>query len=184
MSSKNIERHIIWSNMDIDFEDWDDDLRSENPNMSDSELYDLMYETNNDYLDDERTNLNVQLSQPIIVIADLGLWNGRRSGYKMIESGNIKDCLYSDTDYTEWYVDKNGDFCAEAAHHDGTNYYVYRTFKDSASCEQVEDLQEKIYSGRATKADIDAVTEPIGTEIAKIYGFDLPREKQSVRIER
>ena len=73
MSSKNIERHIIWSNMNLDFEDWDDDLRSENPNMSDSELYDLMYETNNDYLDDERTNLNVQLSQPIIVIADLGL---------------------------------------------------------------------------------------------------------------
>ena len=32
--------------------------------------------------------------------------------------------------------------------------------------------------------DIDAVTEPIGTEIAKIYGFDLPREKQAVGMER
>ena len=30
----------------------------------------------------------------------------------MIDSGNIKDCLYSDTDYTEWYVDKYGDLRA------------------------------------------------------------------------
>ena len=43
------------------------------------------------------------------VIGDLGRWHGRVSGYKMIDSGNIKDCLYSDTDYTEWYVDKYGD---------------------------------------------------------------------------
>ena len=34
-------------------------------------------------------------------------------GYKMIDSGNIKDCLYSDTDYTEWYADKYGDLRAD-----------------------------------------------------------------------
>ena len=31
----------------------------------------------------------------------------------MIDSGNIKNCLYSDTDYTEWYVDKYGDLRAD-----------------------------------------------------------------------
>ncbi|MBC5727823.1 hypothetical protein H8R91_04660 [Ruminococcus sp. NSJ-71] len=42
-------------------------------------------------------------------------------GYKMIDSGNIKDCLYSDTDYTEWYVDKYGDLRAdESARKDGS----------------------------------------------------------------
>ena len=41
-----------------------------------------MYEINNRYLDDERVNLNIQLDQPILVIADLGLWNGRRPGYQ------------------------------------------------------------------------------------------------------
>ena len=30
-----------------------------------------MYEINGDYLDDERANLNVQLSQPILVVGDL-----------------------------------------------------------------------------------------------------------------
>ncbi len=49
-----------------------------------------MYEINGDYLDDERMNLDVQLSQPILVIADLGLWHGRRMGYKEIPSGNIR----------------------------------------------------------------------------------------------
>lgn len=81
----------------------------------------IMVKSNAENLYDERVNLNIQLSQPIIVIGDLGRWNGRVSGYKMIDSGNIKDCLYSDTDYTEWYVDKYGDLRADAVHHDGTN---------------------------------------------------------------
>jgi hypothetical protein len=182
--SDNNDRRIIWSNMHLDFEDWEEDLRSDNPDMSDDDLYNLMCETNNDYLDDERINLNVQLTQPIIVIADLGRWNGRFQGYRMIDSGNISDCLYSDTDYTEWYVDKDGELRCDAAHHDGTNHYLYRVFKDGIDDEKIEDLQDKIYSGTVTQEDIDAVTEPIGTEIAKIYGFDLPREKQVVGMER
>ena len=86
-----------------------------------------------DYLSDERVNLDVQLSQPIIVIGDIGRWNGRVMGYKDIPSGNIRDCLYADTDYTEWYVDKYGDLRADATHHDGTNHYLYRVFKDGVS---------------------------------------------------
>lgn len=115
-----------------------------NPN-DEHELYEYMVETNSEYLSDERANLNVQLSQPIIVIGDIGRWNGRVMGYKMIDSGNIKDCLYSDTDMTEWYVDRYGDLRADAVHHDGTNHYLYRVFKDNASPEQVERLQEKIF---------------------------------------
>ena len=48
-----------------------------------------MYEINGEYLNDERENLDIQLSQPILVIGDLGMWNGRRMGYKEIASGNI-----------------------------------------------------------------------------------------------
>ena len=42
------------------------------------------------------------VSRPILVIGDLGLWHGRVSGYKEIPSGNIRDCLYSDCDYSTW----------------------------------------------------------------------------------
>jgi hypothetical protein len=134
-----------------------------------------MVEINGDYLDDERMNLNIQLSRPILVIADLGLWNGRRMGYKEIASGNIRDCLYSDTDYSTWYVDKLGDMRCDAIHHDGTNHYLYRAYKDGVREEQIDRLKEKIYGGVATRADITRVTERLGDEIGKVYGWDFPQ---------
>ena len=123
------DRHIIWSDISLDLDDWRESLEELYPGYSDDELYDIMVKSNAENLYDERVNLNIQFSQPIIVIGDLGRWNGRVSGYKMIDSGNIKDCLYSDTDYTEWYVDKYGDLRADAVHHDGTNHYLYRDRK-------------------------------------------------------
>ena len=159
------DRHIIWSNMNLDVDDWregyqefleanelDDDPNDEN------KLYEYMTETNDEYLSDERTNL--------------------------IDSGNIKDCLYSDTDYTEWYVDKYGDLRADAAHHDGTNHYLYRVFKDGVTEAQIENLQEKIYCGRATRADITRVTRRLGDEIAKVYGFSIPKQRTAAELAR
>lgn len=172
-------KHIIWSNYDLDYEDWKDDLEEQYPEMTDNERRELMYEINNDYLYDERTNLNIQLSTPIIVIADLGRWNGRFSGYKIIESGNIKDCLYSDTDYSTWYVDKYGDLRCDAVHHDGTNHYLYRKFKDGTSDTQIENLKGKIYDGTVTRADITRLTTRLGDDIAKVYGWRLPTVQKS-----
>lgn len=69
----NEERHVIWSNYSLDYEDWRDDLEADYPDLSEDERISLMYEINGDYLDDERMNLDVQLSQPILVVGDLGL---------------------------------------------------------------------------------------------------------------
>lgn len=178
--------HLIWSNYDLDYADWKDDLESEHPELSENELIELMYEINGDYLDDERVNLNIQLERPILVIGDLGLWNGRRMGYKEIASGNIRDCLYSDRDidYSTWYVDKLGDLRCDAVHHDGTNHYLYRTYKDGASEDQIDRLKEKLYRGTATRADITRITKRCGDEISKVYGWDLPTRqphKEQVR---
>ena len=175
---------FIWSNYGLDYEDWRDDLEAEYPDLSENERISLMYEINGDYLDDERANLNVQLSQPILVVGDLGLWNGRRMGYKEIPSGNIRDCLYSDTDYSTWYVDRLGDLRCDAIHHDGTNHYLYRVYKDSASPSQIELLKEKLYRGIATRADITRVTRRLGDDIAKVYGFSIPRQRQAAAMER
>ena len=184
MSSRQSDRHIIWSDIDLDLEDWKADLTEQYPDLSEDELIQRMYEINADYLTDERTNLDIQLSQPIIVIGDIGRWNGRVSGYKVIESGNIKDCLYSETDYTEWYVDKYGDLRADAIHHDGTNHYLYRVFKDTATESQIENLKDKIYYGTATRADITRVTRRLGDEIAAVYGFDIPKQKKNIERTR
>ena len=45
-------RHVIWSNHNLDFEDWRDDLEAEYPDKTEDELYQLMYEINSDYLAD------------------------------------------------------------------------------------------------------------------------------------
>jgi hypothetical protein len=167
------DRFIIWSNYHLNFYDWEKDLKAEFPDKSDDELYEIMHEINNDYLSDERINLDIQLPREIIVIADIGRWNGRVTGYKVIESGNIKDCLYSECDMTEWYVDKLGDLRCDAYHHDGTNHYLYRTFKDYVTDEQIEHLINKFYEGTVIAEDIAAVTKRLGKYIAEIYGFDL-----------
>lgn len=178
------DRHIIWSNYDLDYEDWRDDLEAEYPELTEDQRIALMYEINGDYLDDERVNLNIQLSQPILVIGDLGLWYGRRSGYKEIESGNIRDCLYADTDYSTWYVDKLGDLRCDAIHHDGTDHYLYRAYKDGVRESQIDLLKDKLYRGIATRADVTRITRRLGDDIARVYGFSIPRARQAPTVER
>ncbi len=181
MSDSTDKRYIIWSNDNLDLDDWREDLQKKHPDFTEDELYRLMCETNAEYLSDERVNLNIQLSQPILVIADLGLWHGRRMGYKEIGSGNIRDCLYSNNDNTTWYVDKNGDFRCDDVHHDGRNHYLYRVYKDGVSEYQKNRLKEKLYDGTATRADVVRITRRLGDEIGKIYGWEFPmlhREKE------
>ena len=177
-------KHVIWSNRDLDYEDWRKELEEEFPDRTETERISLMYAINNDYLEDDRINLDIKLDNPIIVIADIGRWNGRFSGYREIESGNISDCLYTDMDYATWYVDKNGDFRCDAIHHDGTNHYLYRTYKDGVTESQKDRLKEKIYNGTLTRADITRITRRLGDEIAKVYGFDIPKQKKDKEMER
>ena len=54
MSSKQNDRHIIWSDIHLDFEDWRADLEEQYPDLSEDELIQKMYEINSDYLGDER----------------------------------------------------------------------------------------------------------------------------------
>jgi len=185
-SPKEEVRHIVWSKKNLDIEDgWRESYAEfleinkldKDPN-DENAIYEYMVETNHEYLNDERMNLDIQLNQPILVIADLGRWNGRFDGYKEIISGNIKDCLYTEEDYAEWYVDKNGDLRADVYHHDGTNHYLYRVYKDGVSDTQIENLKDKIYEGKATRSDITRITKRIGDEIAKVYGWDIPKQKQ------
>ena len=176
----NEKRQILWSDLHLDFNDWKDDLRAEFPELNENQLYEIMYNENNEQLDILRDDLNIRFSQPIIIIGDIG----RVSGYKIIHSGNLKDCFYSDCDYAEWYVDKLGDLRCEAAHHDGNNYYLYRVFKDNVSEEQIENLKSKLYYGKATRSDITRITKRLGEDIAKVYNITVPKQRKSIQMER
>lgn len=121
-----------------------------------------------EWLEDLRANLNFELPREILIYADLGLWNGRRTGYKEITSGKLSDCLYSDYDPT-WYVDEDMDLRCIDVHHDGTNYYLYRTYKPNIDEYLIEELKQEIYEGTATEEQVMALTDPIGPYIAEVY---------------
>lgn len=174
-------RFVIWSNMNLDYEEGIELAKENYPDESEDRLMQRYIEENDEMLETERLNLDIQYNQPIIIIGDLGFWNGRTNGYKDVSSGNIKDCLYSDTDMTEWFLDEKGDLRADAAHHDGTNHYLYRVFKESVTDEQIEDFKEKIYDGSFTKEDIEKYTHRLGDDIAGVYGVELPDKKKSIK---
>ena len=173
--------YVLWSNLNLDYEEGIKFARENYPDEPEDRLLQRYIEENDEMLEAERIHLDIQFDQPIIIIGDLGLWNGRAHGYKDIPSGNIKDCLYSDTDMTEWFIDEHGDLRAEAAHHDGTNYYLYRVFKDNVTEEQIEDFKDKIYHGTLTDEDIRKYTHRLGPEIAGVYGIKLPTQKNSIK---
>lgn len=170
MTKTTKTKKVIWSNISLNLNDWKADFLAENPDYTEDEMYALMEEINRVYLDDERANLNIPLSTPIIIIADIGRWNGRVLGYKKI-APNISDCLYSDTDYAEWYVDELGDLRCTAIHHDGTNYYLYRQFKEDLSDTQINNFIEKIFYDTVTRADINRYTKRLGDYISEVYGW-------------
>ena len=171
-------KRLLWSSYVDNSDDWRESF-SEcievngwdiDPN-DDEALEEYIQETNSIYLDDLRDNLNIKLDNPIIAIANLGLWNGRHTAYKLINSGNIKDCFYSSCDYAEWSVDGYGNLVSEQSHHDGTNYLVYRELKEGLSEKQIDNFLEKIYHNAFSGRDISRYTRKIGPEIGKVFGW-------------
>lgn len=163
--------HMIWDSAP-DYADWESDLKSEYPDLSDEELYELMYEINNNYLDDERMNLNTEIPGEIICLANLGFWNGRQSGYKKMNSKNLSSIFDIDgSDYYEvkWYVDENNECCCDAVHHDNIHYMVFRMWKPKVSETQKENFLHKIYMNEIV--DWDKYTLPIGKYVAEVYGW-------------
>ena len=158
-------KYLIWSNYSLDYEDWRiEDLEAEYPELSEQEREEKMYERNGRYLDDERMNLDIQLDKPILVIVDLGRWNGRYSGYKgnqeaaTSRTACILRCDYSDPGM----LTKLGDMRCDAVHHDGTNHYLYRTYKNGVSNAQIENLKRENLSRHRNKGGYYAHNPPAG----------------------
>ena len=171
-------KKILWTSyIDVD-DDWKENFSEyieineldTDPN-DEYALEEYVQETNCMYLEDLKSELDIKLKNPIIAIADLGLWNGRHSGYKLINSCNIKDCFHSNCDYVEWSVDGHGNLVSEQSHHDGTNYLVYRELKDGLSEKQIDNFLEKIYHNAFSGRDISRYTRKIGPEIGKVFGW-------------
>ena len=163
-------KRIIWSNLDINYEDWEDDWRDyldmNDLTEDDSNLYDWVDETNGYYLDDERCNLNKEVEGVIVCFANLGLWDGCHVGAKT-EGTNVRNILYSSCENVEWYCDRYNVRCT-AAHHDGRNSYLYRVAKD---WETAKRLANRIASGTMSETLFKRCTKSLRPYVAKVYGW-------------
>lgn len=167
----------IWQNYDLDLEDWKEGLLENREinglptDIDDDTLREEMYELNANYLDDECMNLNIYTQGRIICIADIGLWNGRKTGYKFY-GHNIGKCLefFKDCDYADFYVDRY-DFRCKQTHHDATTYAVFRELKPNLSSDQENNFLWMIYNGTVTKKDITRYTRSLAPYIKKVYGW-------------
>lgn len=105
----------------------------------------------------------------IICIADLGLWNGRHSGYKLNKKGTLNaifDMIKAD-DY-EIYVEGK-DVKATVYHHDGTNYL---TFREVRKGRDIKKLCDMLYEGEEVSNQmISSYTRPLGKDISAIFGW-------------
>jgi hypothetical protein len=175
-----MEKKVIWSNMDLDIKDWKEgykefleanEIEDKDPEDEDA-IYDWMIETNANYLMDEYLNLDKEVEGRILVIADLGLWNGRKQGYYIFPHKNLKYILNHrydyGYDYAEFYSD-GYNIRGTEVHHDGTNYYLYRAIREDRN---IDNLLTAIYNGEEiSPRKLNYYTRSLHKDVAKIYGW-------------
>ena len=123
------------------------------------------------WFDAERDNLDIELDDNILAIADLGLWNGRRSGYKELRR-NVNQILQSfGCDYIKVYTEGR-EVKHIGVHHDGTNKVWFRTWKAGTSEVAKDRVKEAIYNGVSNAEKlVRKHTRSIYKDIAKVYGW-------------
>ena len=183
-----MKKKIIWESSPVLNEDDIRMLRDEMEDMgkqnaqalTDEEVEEYYISTiHPDDFDCERENLDIQLPGKIIVIADLGRWNGRRHGYKI-----LGDCL---NDILQSHVNGSSDISiygdsynilADECHHDGSNHYLYRMLR---SDKDPSSLLDAIYNGRTISSGmLNRYTRSLYPYVADIYGWPCRRKKVSV----
>lgn len=167
-----MKKHVIWQNTDINIDDWRDgymeycDFNDIEPG-DDNDILDWAIDTNNEYLNDEKMNLDKILDNDIICIADIGRWNGRAYGYRILNN-NINDIFSVYDDYIEYYGDgKNIVACGN--HHDGANFYIFRKIRPGRD---IDKFLDAIHNGeKITPAKLNYHTQSIYNDVASIYGW-------------
>ena len=161
-----MKKHLIYTNdysyyRDIAIEE----LQYNNIEVSQENIDDETYFLMDEYLQNEKDNLNY--STDIIAIADIGLWNKRVKGYKLLK--NLNQIFDITEDYNRYYVE-GVTLKADCIHHDGTNhvsFYVIDLSKNG-----VQDFLDDIYYQRKiSKSRFYKCCKSVGKLVKKIYGF-------------
>lgn len=124
------------------------------------------------WMDDEISNLDKIIPGIPVYIADLGLWNGRRAGYKTDENvqkiGEMLLEISSHRDYEafDWYCE-NGDLRVAAYHHDGTNYFILRYIPAA----EKQEIIDQIMDGKIPLEEMLRHTKSLEPLVNEVYGW-------------
>lgn len=163
-------KHMIWSGDVFDYLDGiKEQVEMEGEEWTFDEMVDYAWrEIELDY-DAELANLNKPLPRQIVAFADLGLWNGRCPGYRIL-GDNLNDIIkiefYGDMPVV--YTDDNDIHCKDT-HHDGTNYYTYRLLNEDVDD---GDLYWAMMNNQLDWEFIEANSTSLFPYVAKVYGWD------------
>lgn len=130
--------------------------------LGENENIELWYE-------DEKTNLDKYLAGNIIAIADLGLWNGRVNGYKVMNNNLSSILEFFHCDYIRVYQDRYN-IKSDCIHHDGINHILFRMLRPELTYNMIDNFEEKMCTGKLTSRDLRKYTVSLNTEIDNIYG--------------
>lgn len=168
-------KHIIWTN-DVPNPKEQEEYRAraaklrEKPveEVTDDEMWDEFHRDTDDLYYCEKANLDRSLDGRVIMIASLGLWTGRKTGYHLTEKKNLNAVLEG---FCGDFVTVGSDghnIVASDAHHDGTNYYTFREVREDRN---IDILLDKLYSGTATNSDINRYTRSLERRVRSVYGW-------------
>lgn len=164
-----MKRHIIFDALDIYNDEVRDSVRAdmaECMDVSPSEISDNdVDECILDGLSDEECNLNKQVDGVLVAYADLGLWDGRHMGARVL-GDNLSDIFSIGGDMNTWYADRYNVRCV-THHHDGTNFVLFRL---AESREKAEKIVRKVLDGMTESAFMRA-TKSIVPYVNQIYGW-------------
>jgi hypothetical protein len=172
---KKVSEHIIYSteyNPEVYRNEYKEFCEDNGYEMTEDGLNEYAYQDNSDWLECEKCNLSKPMNTKFLIIADLGLWDGRRSGFRVMEIKNLNQIfdVYNSDSETTFYCDRY-DVKVRCTHHDGTNYYTIREIKEGHD-KAIENICNSLYfNEKVNKALITKYTKSIRPLVANVFGW-------------
>jgi len=129
-------------------------------------LYDS-FSNEDEEFDNIKEAFNLITDGTIVAIVDLGLWNGRKQGYKLLND-NLNE-IFSIVIHGDLQIYYDGiNLRGINHHHDGTNYILFREFKPNVN---KDILLDTIYSGNIIPTNmLNNYTKSLKPYVKKIIG--------------
>ena len=158
----------IWSNFDLNFKAYKENMRHLYPDMNDLSLMKDMHREHENLLRAEREVLDIYLKNKILAICATEKDGKNILQYK-IYPANIRCCLYRDTELCQWYVDESGEFRCIKKSPGETTHILYRELDYYPEHITIMKLLDNFNNGTACWQQIENCTKKLGRKIMEAY---------------